>query len=483
MQKSETYFLGAILFCGLAMACSCLVLSYSYWWDELYSVVGARLSMASMMSDFIMEDVHPPFYQFALKLWITAFGDGERTTRALSTLFSLMTVLAFWVLGRRHFHKATTLTALTVMVSCSLFSYFAQETRSYSLLLLLTTCSTFLYLDSCREPTHRIKPVLLAVSLLLLSLTHYFGLIYSGTIILLLLVDARRDLRAGIGFILLGGMCLVWPAIHYLYGDIGSRTGQNFWIETNGIATTVATVSDGLTPQLNVVSEALVGAGLKDVLTAVVFTALLLLVILFSTKQRQTEARQSVYGRKLSLVLVTYIALIAFIDLHSPISTHRNFIVLLPAFSILITLAAQALNQALFNLATPALILFMISNLAVSALLLRNKTTPIENHRAAAQYIEANLSPGDVFYYLDRSDKLQKVHKLMALYYFEEKPEPNPIKQQHIAALSHNAFVLLQHHSYDVEALAAELIKNGQQVTVFNPHQKSATSVSVIEIR
>jgi len=46
------------------------------WWDEGFSVWEARMGLGAL-ADRTAYDVHPPFYYWLLKIWLTLFGNSE----------------------------------------------------------------------------------------------------------------------------------------------------------------------------------------------------------------------------------------------------------------------------------------------------------------------------------------------------------------------------------------------------------------------
>lgn len=105
--------------------------------------------------------------------------------------------------------------------------------------------------------------------------------------------------------------------MHVLYDGLGDKSGDNFWIKSKGLQSTLLHFSDGMTPQLNYLARLLPGAATEYV-TVVLMIAL----------------------------LTGFLAVVSLVDHHSPISTPRNFIVLLPAVSQLVGLTASGLTRA-----------------------------------------------------------------------------------------------------------------------------------------
>src|SRR5262245_46998122 len=169
--RREDALVVALAACFVALALWNIWTDYSYWTDELFSVGASLDSWSGMLNSWLLRDVHPPLYQAALKIWIAAFGPSEHATRALSAICAIAALAALvGVTWREPFvHR---LAAAAFFGSASAFAYYAQETRSYALALLLATLATAGWV---RPATPRAdRPAAHYATLLLLSLTHYF---------------------------------------------------------------------------------------------------------------------------------------------------------------------------------------------------------------------------------------------------------------------------------------------------------------------
>src|ERR671914_76732 len=90
----------------------------------------------------LLQDGSPPLYYMALSVWMDVFGAGPAETQGLSLAISLLTVPAgLWagwsLFGRRAGLYAAALFGMNVFITA-----FAQETRMYSLMALLSLLVT-----------------------------------------------------------------------------------------------------------------------------------------------------------------------------------------------------------------------------------------------------------------------------------------------------------------------------------------------------
>jgi uncharacterized membrane protein len=143
------------------------------WLDEAQSVAIAHSDLPGLYTG-LRQDGAPPFYYLLLHGWTSVFGTGAVAVRALSGLFSLLSLPVAWLLARR-LGGARVALALTLLLASSPFAIrYASETRMYSLVVLLVLLGAAAVSWAVRRPGP--WPVL-AVGLSggALLLTHYWA--------------------------------------------------------------------------------------------------------------------------------------------------------------------------------------------------------------------------------------------------------------------------------------------------------------------
>jgi mannosyltransferase len=127
---------------GVVVALSILLrtraFGVGFWIDEGLSVGIAHRPLTEIPGALRL-DGSPPLYYTLLHFWMRIFGTSEEATHGLSLLFAVLAIPAAWwaasgVLGRR----AGAIAALLAAFNPFLTQY-AQETRMYALVILLTT--------------------------------------------------------------------------------------------------------------------------------------------------------------------------------------------------------------------------------------------------------------------------------------------------------------------------------------------------------
>jgi hypothetical protein len=228
-----------------------------------------------------------------------------------------------------------------------------------------------------------------------LSLTHYFGWIFVFCLTLINLGEARIEPRRWKSIALLA-LISIWPTIHILFGSLGAKTGGNFWIESGTpILSSINNMLLGVFPLVLVSKEPLRLLLLAGVLTFLVRYGgpLLTHSAALPTAPRRRAWLPLTETAYLALFIGLFTSLLIVIDFSTPMSTPRNFIVLLPSvvfllagiFDAAFAHAPLAEKKLLFVVAA-ALIL---TQLYASQMGLIKKATPRENWKGLADVVKS----------------------------------------------------------------------------------------------
>ncbi|WP_156821580.1 glycosyltransferase family 39 protein [Halomonas smyrnensis] len=479
MRNALNYVVYALVVLGVLLSAIGIFYQYSYWWDELYSVAAAGLGLNEMFDIFILPDVHPPLYTMLLGAWVDLFGQGERQVRLLSFIFAALALYFISSWAKNEMSDVGFKTVILFFATAPLFAFYAQEARSYSMMLFLASILTIFYLRGYHlEGVKRF--LIFSLISVLLSLTHYFGFVYAGLIIIFSLIESRRDVLRSLSIVFSGVICFIWPAIHFFKGSIGDKSGDNFWIKSEGFQSTISSLSSGLTPQINILSGKLGGGMYREYLAALFFIAVFVLVVALARKGRvlvKTHGAEIIL--KLTLIVSVFALTMIAIDYHSPISTRRNYIVLLPAFSILLGFAAQGVKNIGFKYVMVAVVIGGVGNIGAASVQVKSKISPMQNNSGAVSYIEEERSEGDNVYYLARSgSSMPEVHKMMAEFYFSNDDiELNSIFIEDINSVEAPFFVLMQHQKHDLEEISDEFRDLGLDVGYITPQENQSVAV------
>jgi uncharacterized membrane protein len=151
------------------------VANRSIWLDENWSLLFASQPLGSLVQSVIQLDVHPPTYYILLRFWAETFGYTELSLRGLSIIFGTIAIPVFYILTREFFNRKNSYIS-TILFAVSPYAIeYAGEIRMYSLLLLLTITSYYLFLRFLSSDSNWWLIAYLSVSIFLIY-THIMAL-------------------------------------------------------------------------------------------------------------------------------------------------------------------------------------------------------------------------------------------------------------------------------------------------------------------
>src|SRR4051794_9685292 len=171
-------------------------LSTGYWIDEGIAV-GIASHPLSDIPRILGQDGNPPLYYLLLHVWMLGLGDGEAATRALSLLFALLAIPASLWAGTRIFDRRAGFVAAAGAAGAPFLTYYAQETRMYSLVVLLSILASASFALAFVRG-ERPQVAWLGVWLTLLLYTHTWGLFLAAAMGIVWLLMWRRGTVAGV---------------------------------------------------------------------------------------------------------------------------------------------------------------------------------------------------------------------------------------------------------------------------------------------
>lgn len=123
----------------------------SFWNDEGISYVQSTRTLPDIVTNSA-RDIHPPLYYALLAGWRLLVGESEFALRALSTLFSLLSIAMTYALGKRLYGSVAGLVAAAFVALNTFSIYYAQELRMYSLLALIAAASLWVFVGMFSLP-------------------------------------------------------------------------------------------------------------------------------------------------------------------------------------------------------------------------------------------------------------------------------------------------------------------------------------------
>jgi hypothetical protein len=175
----------------------------AYWIDEGLSIGIARHSFFDIPG-VLRQDGSPPLYYMLLHFWVQPFGTHENATHALSLVFSTLTIpVGLWG-GWKLFGRWTGMVTGVLCAANPYLTTYAQETRQYSLVVLLSLLATVFFMFAYVQRERRYLPFF-AVALAAMLYTHIWAAFYvmaaAGIALWLVWKDRSllRDVLLGFG--------------------------------------------------------------------------------------------------------------------------------------------------------------------------------------------------------------------------------------------------------------------------------------------
>jgi 4-amino-4-deoxy-L-arabinose transferase-like glycosyltransferase len=148
-----------------------------FWYDEAYTDYLVRQAPGHMLGLIPHLESTPPLYYCVAWIWTRIFGFGAGGLKSLSALFGTLTIPLVYAGALKLLPSRRAAIIAAALAACSPWLiWYAQEARSYAMLVLFTAASlvAFAYV---RERPSRAAAVYWAITCMLALLTHYYAAI------------------------------------------------------------------------------------------------------------------------------------------------------------------------------------------------------------------------------------------------------------------------------------------------------------------
>ncbi|MBL8837048.1 MAG: glycosyltransferase family 39 protein [Alphaproteobacteria bacterium] len=210
------------------------------WGDEIFTVVAADPArpLGEMFERYLLPDVHPPLHYLLMRAWLMAAPHADWAMRVPGLVAYAMTVAAAAVYPCRALGPVPR--AVFTLLAATSFGtiYFAQEARSYHLLALLAVAILYDMLDHDAAIRNGMTPRWRRLSVsaalgIVASYTHYYGFLFCGAAVIVLIVAALPRWTVALRFVAVGAAIVAafapWIALHA--GSLAGQLGGAFWID------------------------------------------------------------------------------------------------------------------------------------------------------------------------------------------------------------------------------------------------------------
>lgn len=144
--------------------------------DEPFTIYHAQFDFFEMI-DFLKNYNNPPLFEVVLHFWIKFFGISVNSVRVLPILFSSFSVFFIYKIGKDFFSEKIAIVSSVLFTFSRMQIWYAHDCRVYSLFLLLTVISFYLFFKLLKDGRlSKINFVYLIIVNSLIIYAHYFGM-------------------------------------------------------------------------------------------------------------------------------------------------------------------------------------------------------------------------------------------------------------------------------------------------------------------
>jgi mannosyltransferase len=161
--------------------------------DEPFTIYHAQFDLYHVIS-YLKNYNNPPLFEIILHFWIQAFGISALSVRILPMLFSSFAVFFIYKTGNEFFEKKVGLLSGLLYTFSTMQIWYAHDCRVYSLFLLLTVISFYLFFKLLKEEgLSRPATFFFILTNILILYAHYFGLFVLFLELIILLFFYMRN--------------------------------------------------------------------------------------------------------------------------------------------------------------------------------------------------------------------------------------------------------------------------------------------------
>lgn len=168
------FALGLLFFTDIALRVHCLACK-PFWFDEAFSVEVARIDGRNFLHLLWWREANMSLYYVLLRGWLH-FGQSPFFLRALSVATSAAAVPALYWLAKSLYDRRVALIAAGLLAFNVFDIRYAQEARSYSLFVVLTTLSSGFLVAFLKDSSRRNRMAYVCFSVLAVY-AHFYALL------------------------------------------------------------------------------------------------------------------------------------------------------------------------------------------------------------------------------------------------------------------------------------------------------------------
>lgn len=221
-SRGDPWFVAGIAVLAIAMR-ALFIGRQSFTMDELAELAIARGEWGPITW---AADGFPPLYHLLLREWLEAFGR-DSSARWLSVLLGLLTVFAVWRLASLLTNRRAALWSALLMALLPFNILYSQEARAYSLFVLASALSMWLFF-AARETNNPRQWAWFVLASLVGMYSHYFFAVVPAVLFLLLWLEEGFREGSRSGWVALAVIIVGCAPLVVIFGaDLSLQTGYD----------------------------------------------------------------------------------------------------------------------------------------------------------------------------------------------------------------------------------------------------------------
>lgn len=349
--------------------------------DEAQSIWQVSHSIPEIL-DIVGRDVHVPLYHIILHFWQGIFDNSIISARYLSLLISIISIPLVYILASKIYNKKIALMTTIVFVLSPFISWYANEARMYSLLLLLAVLNSIFFINILKG-SGLMSWIGFIITAILGIYTHYFYWLFLLSNALFYIVNYKKFSKKLLLQFISTGIILILSIIPWIYYVITLGSAAN----TKPILQSPTSIDF-----FNVFSQYIFGFQ-PDIINSIILSSWpVIVIIIFTSLQR--KLKYSVFTTFVIFQILIPIGLAFIMSYLRPIFLSRYLIItaLFLYMYLVYIIETYFIKQSL--------ILYTILILGIGSSLLLQITSPYtptkENFENMSIYLTAKATARDV---------------------------------------------------------------------------------------
>lgn len=387
LEKKENSGLHTGIFLLSLMAAAVLVsfffyLDLSLRLDEAQSLWQTRQSFEGI-ANTIAQDVHVPLYHVLLHIWQVFLGSDVSTARALSLIFFVLNIPAFFMLARLAYNRSVAFFSTFLFALSPFMNWYGSEIRMYSLFSLLITLNYYFFLRIYKGGSIG-SWVGYTLTAVLGVYTHYFFFFAFATELVFYLFNRSRFPDKSLKRFLTSMGIVALSFIPWVL----------FVLSRSSLADMSPLLSTPTSIDIfNALTQFIVGFQTDAVNTILIsLWPLTILLVFLGLRKNSRITKESVFF----ILAVTVPLFIAFAVsiLYRPVFLSRYLILALPPLFLIVSSLVLSYPKRLSQVFQVAMIGVVMTTLTIQGY---SKETPVkEDYRSVTEYLNNETTPRDV---------------------------------------------------------------------------------------